>query len=218
MNLKELANNRNLDFKIALDGPSASGKGLVGSMLAKEFNLKYVQSSIVYRGLAYICIEDSIDPNDVDAVIFAAENEDIISRTKGVDLNIELIGDIASKISTIERVRSSLTNYLVNLMNNTSRIVMEGRDIGTVVAPNADVKIFISADVEVRAIRRYKQLQLEGKDCILSDVLNLLKERDARDSNRSAAPLRPAEDALVIDTSNLEPSEVILKIKEFIYR
>lgn len=218
MNLKELANNRNLDFKIALDGPSASGKGLVGSMLAKEFNLKYVQSSIVYRGLAYICIEDSIDPNDVDAVIFAAENEDIISRIKGVDLNIELIGDIASKISTIERVRSSLTNYLVNLMNNTSRIVMEGRDIGTVVAPNADVKIFISADVEVRAIRRYKQLQLEGKDCILSDVLNLLKERDARDSNRSAAPLRPAEDALVIDTSNLEPSEVILKIKEFIYR
>ena len=80
------------------------------------------------------------------------------------------------------------------------------------------MKIFISADVEVRAMRRYKQLQLEGKDCILGDVLDLLKKRDARDSNRSAAPLKAADDALVIDTSKLEPSEVILKIKEFIYR
>lgn len=218
MNLTEKANNKNLDFKIALDGPSASGKGLIGSMLAEGFGLKYVQSSIVYRGLAYICIEDDIDPDDIDAVIYAAENEDIISRVKGVDLNVELIGDVASKISTIGRVRTSLTNYLSNLMNNTPRIVMEGRDIGTVVAPDADIKIFISADVKVRAMRRYKQLQLEGKDCILSDVLDLLKKRDARDSNRSAAPLKAADDALVIDTSKLEPSEVILKIKEFIYK
>ena len=150
--------------------------------------------------------------------IRAAKNEDIISRVKGVDLNIELIGDFASKISTINSVRTSLTKYLSNLMNDTPRIIMEGRDIGTVVAPDADVKIFISADVEVRAMRRYKQLQLEGKDCILGDVLDLLKKRDARDSNRSAAPLKAADDALVIDTSKLEPSEVILKIKEFIYR
>ena len=218
MSLEEKANNKNLDFKIALDGPSASGKGLIGSMLAKEFDLKYVQSSIVYRGLASVCIEEGIDPGDIEAVIITAENEDIISRTKGVDLNVELIGDVASKISTIGRVRTSLTKYLTNLMSDTPRIIMEGRDIGTVVAPDADVKIFISADVEVRAMRRYKQLQLEGKDCILGDVLDLLKKRDARDSNRSAAPLKAADDALVIDTSNLEPSEVVLKIKEFIYK
>lgn len=218
MNLTEKANNKNLDFKIALDGPSASGKGLIGSMLAKEFSLKYVQSSIVYRGLAFVCIEDGIDSDDIDAVIYAAENEDIISRVKGVDLNTELIGDIASKISTIASVRSNLTKYLINLMNDTPRIVMEGRDIGTVVAPGADVKIFISADVQVRAMRRYKQLQSEGKDCILDDVLDLLKKRDERDSNRNVAPLKAAEDALVIDTSKLNPSEVMLKIKEFIYR
>ncbi len=218
MSLEEKVNNKNLDFKIALDGPSASGKGLIGSMLAEEFDLKYVQSSIVYRGLASVCIEEGIDPGDIEAVIITAENEDIISRTKGVDLNVELIGDVASKISTIGRVRTSLTKYLTNLMSDTPRIIMEGRDIGTVVAPDADVKIFISADVEVRAMRRYKQLQLEGKDCILGDVLDLLKERDARDSNRSAAPLKAADDALVIDTSNLEPSEVVLKIKEFIYK
>ena len=218
MSLEEKVNNKNLDFKIALDGPSASGKGLIGSMLAEEFDLKYVQSSIVYRGLASVCIEEGIDPGDIEAVIITAENEDIISRTKGVDLNVELIGDVASKISTIGRVRTSLTKYLTNLMSDTPRIIMEGRDIGTVVAPDADVKIFISADVEVRAMRRYKQLQLEGKDCILGDVLDLLKKRDARDSNRSAAPLKAADDALVIDTSNLEPSEVVLKIKEFIYK
>ncbi|MDP5110397.1 MAG: (d)CMP kinase [Rickettsiaceae bacterium] len=218
MNLTEKANNKNLDFKIALDGPSASGKGLIGSMLAKEFSLKYVQSSIIYRGLAFVCIEDGIDPDNIDAVMHASENEDVISRVKGVDLNTELIGDVASKISTIPGVRANLTKYLINLMNNTPRIVMEGRDIGTVVAPDADVKIFISADVQVRAMRRYKQLQSEGKDCILDDVLDLLKKRDARDSNRNVAPLKAADDALVIDTSELNPSEVILKIKEFIYR
>lgn len=218
MSLEEKANNKNLDFKIALDGPSASGKGLIGSMLAEKFGLKYVQSSIVYRGLAYVCIEDGIDSDNIEAVIRAAENEDIISRVKGADLNVELIGDFASKISTISSVRTSLTKYLTGLISDTPRIIMEGRDIGTVVAPDADVKIFISADVEVRAMRRYKQLQLEGKDCILGDVLDLLKKRDARDSNRSAAPLKAADDALVIDTSKLEPSEVILKIKEFIYK
>ncbi len=218
MNLTEKANNKNLDFKIALDGPSASGKGLIGSMLAKEFSLKYIQSSIVYRGLAFVCIEDGIDPDNIDAVMRASENEDIISRIKGVDLNTELIGDIASKISTIPGVRANLTKYLINLMNNTPRIVMEGRDIGTVVAPDADVKIFISADVQIRAMRRYKQLQSEGKDCILDDVLDLLKTRDARDSNRNVAPLKAADDSLVIDTSELNPSEVMSKIKEFIYR
>lgn len=218
MSLEEKANNKNLDFKIALDGPSASGKGLIGNMLAEEFGLKYVQSSIVYRGLAYVCMEDAIDADNIEDVIRAAKNEDIISRVKGVDLNVELIGDFASKISTINSVRTSLTKYLSSLMIDTPRIIMEGRDIGTVVAPDADAKIFISADVEVRAMRRYKQLQLEGKDCILGDVLDLLKKRDARDSNRNAAPLKAADDALVIDTSKLEPSEVILKIKEFIYK
>jgi len=218
MNLTEKANNKNLDFKIALDGPSASGKGLIGSMLAKEFLLKYVQSSIIYRGLAFVCIEDDINLDDIDAIIHTSGHEDIISRVKGVDLNTELIGDVASKISTIAEVRSNLTKYLTNVMNNTSRIIMEGRDIGTVVAPDADVKIFITADVQVRAMRRYKQLQSEGKKCILDDVLDLLKKRDARDSNRNVAPLKAADDALVIDTSALSPSEVILKIKEFIYR
>jgi cytidylate kinase len=218
MGLAKKANNKSLSFVVALDGPSASGKGHVGNMLAQEFGLKYVQSSIVYRGLALICFEDDIDPGDINAVIFAAKNEDVIARSEGRDLNIEIIGDIASKISVIPEVRQSLTDYLKNVVAGTPRIIMEGRDIGTVVAPTADVKIFISANVEVRAMRRYKQLQLEGKDCIISDVLELLKARDERDSNRTVAPLVAAEGALVIDTSELTPELVVQKIKEYIYK
>jgi cytidylate kinase len=216
MNIKEKANNRDSRFVIALDGPSASGKGLLGSMLAEKFTLNYVQSSIVYRGLAYICLQKNINLEDVTAIIELSATEDVISRVYGVDLNVERIGDIASKLSIIPEVRKNLGLYLKHLIETTPRIIMEGRDIGTVVAPNADLKIFITADVEVRAKRRFKQLRMEGKDCILSEVLDLLKDRDNRDITRSAAPLKQAEDALVIDTTNLTPIQVIQKIEDFI--
>lgn len=212
---EKLYNNKN-SIIVALDGPSAAGKGLIGSMLAEEFSLTYVQSSIVYRGLAYICIEENIAPEDVDAVIKLSASVDIISRIKGIDLNIESIGDIASKISVIGQVRINLGFYLRNLIETTPRIIMEGRDIGTVVAPEANLKIFITANVEVRAKRRYKQLLLEGKDCTLTDVLDLLKNRDERDSLRASAPLKAADDALIIDASDLTPLEVIQSIKNFV--
>ena len=212
---EKLYNNKN-SIIVALDGPSAAGKGLIGSMLAEEFSLTYVQSSIVYRGLAYICIEENIAPEDVDAVIKLSASVDIISRIKGIDLNIESIGDIASKISVIGQVRINLGFYLRNLIETTPRIIMEGRDIGTVVAPEANLKIFITANVEVRAKRRYKQLLLEGKDCTLTDVLDLLKNRDERDSLRASAPLKSADDALIIDASDLTPLEVIQSIKNFV--
>lgn len=218
MNLISKANNKNLDFKIALDGPVASGKGLISSMIAKEFNLKSVQSSIIYRGLAYICIKDKIDLNNTNLVIYTAENKDIISQVRDIDLNTELIGDMASKIASIYGVRKILTKYLATLVSVTPRIIMEGRDIGTIVAPGADVKIFILADIKVRAIRRYNQLQSQGKYCTIDDVLKLLRERDKRDKNRMYAPLKPVRNSLIIDTSKLNPGEVILKVKKFIYR
>ena len=216
MQLSEKMYNQDNDFVVALDGPSASGKGLIGSMLAEEFGLKYVQSSIVYRGLAYICLQDNISPDDFDSVIKLSATVDVVAQTYGVDLNLEIIGDVASKISSIVQVRRNLGHYLKKLIETTPRIVMEGRDIGTVIAPNADLKIFITANVQVRAARRFKQLRLEGKECILSDVLDLLKSRDKRDRLRSAAPLKAAADALVIDTSDLAPADVIQKIKDFV--
>ncbi|MDP4709235.1 MAG: (d)CMP kinase [Rickettsiaceae bacterium] len=216
MKLSEKLYNHNNKITIALDGPSAAGKGLIGTMLAKEFALTYVQSSIVYRGLAYVCMQKNILPEDTSNVIKLSSSVDVIASVKGIDLNIESLGDIASKISVLPEVRANLGNYLQEFIKTTPRIVMEGRDIGTVVAPNADLKIFINANVEIRAERRYKQLLLEGKDCTLSDVLDLLKSRDERDRLRSAAPLKVADDAFVIDASYLTPAEIIQDIKIFV--
>ena len=216
MKLSEKLYNHNNKITIALDGPSAAGKGLIGTMLAKEFALTYMQSSIVYRGLAYVCMQKNILPEDTSNVIKLSSSVDVIASVKGIDLNIESLGDIASKISVLPEVRANLGNYLQEFIKTTPRIVMEGRDIGTVVAPNADLKIFINANVEIRAERRYKQLLLEGKDCTLSDVLDLLKSRDERDRLRSAAPLKVADDAFVIDASYLTPAEIIQDIKIFV--
>lgn len=197
---------------IALDGPSAAGKGLIGSMIAKEFSLTYFQSSLVYRGLAYICLKNKIDLTD-EAQIIRASDTDIFKHIEGVDLNNEEIGAAASIISAIPSVREELGIYLKEIIRNNSKIIMEGRDIGTVVAPNADLKLFVTANVEVRAQRRYKQLCAEGKECILDEILNLLKVRDERDRSRLTAPLVPARDAYIIDTSDLTPEEVIQKIR-----
>ncbi|MDC0864587.1 (d)CMP kinase [Rickettsiaceae bacterium] len=216
MNLSDRAYDNNYNFVIALDGPSASGKGLIGNMLAKELDLVYVQSSIIYRGLAYICMQNQITPDDTHRIIKLSKTEGIISKVSNIDLNTEIIGELTSCISTIQKVRENLGYHLKKMIQTTPRIVMEGRDIGSVIAPNADLKIFITADINVRAKRRFNQLRIEGKECILSDVLDSLEGRDKRDRTRIAAPLKPAEDALVIDTSDLIPSEVIQTIKNFI--
>ncbi len=216
MRLINMANDISTRFVVALDGPSAAGKGLIGRLLAEKFGLVYVQSSIVYRGLAYVCMMAGVSADDEAGIIELSASADVITEVEGVDLNVEAIGDFASKLSVIQEVRDNLGTYLTDLIKNTPRIIMEGRDIGTVVAPDADLKIFITANVEVRAKRRFKQLQDEGKDCMLSDVLKLLKSRDDRDSMRSVAPLKAAGDALVIDTSDLSPEKVLQKIIDFI--
>ena len=128
----------------------------------------------------------------------------------------ESIGNYASKISTIPEVRTNINKYLILMIKTYPRIIMEGRDIGTVIAKDADLKIFITADVNKRAERRYRQLQEEGKKCKLEDILQLLKERDLRDSMRIADPLMVASDAFVIDTSNMDQQEVIAEIKNYI--
>ncbi len=215
-NLKEKAYTPNTRFIIALDGPSASGKGSIGKMLASEFNLKYVQSGIVYRSLAYLCMINNIDVTDLKKIIELSKTDNLIELTKGVDLNQENIGNYTSQISTIPEVRVNINKYLILMIETYPRILMEGRDIGTVIAKDADLKIFITADVNKRAERRYKQLHEEGKKCTLKDVLQLLKERDLRDSTRIADPLAIASDAFVIDTSHMNQDQVIANIKNYI--
>jgi cytidylate kinase len=215
-NLKGKAYNQHNRFVIALDGSSASGKGSIGRMLASEFNLKYVQSGIFYRSLAYLCMINNIDVTYLKKIIELSKTDNLIELTKGVDLNQENIGNYTSQISTIPEVRASINKYLILMIETYPRILMEGRDIGTVIAKDADLKIFITADVNKRAERRYKQLHEEGKKCTLEDVLQLLKERDLRDSTRIADPLAIASDAFVIDTSYMNQDQVIANIKNYI--
>ncbi len=215
MNLQSTAFDFTQNFIIALDGPAASGKGTIGLMLAEKFSLQYFQSSIVYRQLALGCISQKIDIADINKVIALSKKIDI---TGTFDLEDENIGGVASQIAVISEVRENLNKHLINLINTTPRILMEGRDIGTVVAPNADFKIFITASPEVRAERRYKQLQAKGKACILDAILQQIILRDKRDEEREVAPLLPALDALVIDTSKLSPLLVVEQITQFILK
>jgi len=215
-NLKEKAYNQHNRFVIALDGPSASGKGSIGRMLASEFNLEYVQSGIFYRSLAYLCIVNNIDVTEVKKIIELSRSDNLTELTKGVDLNQENIGNYASKISTIPEVRANINKCLILMVKTHPRIIMEGRDIGTVIAKDADLKIFITADVNKRAERRYKQLHEEGKKCKLAEVLELLKERDLRDSMRITDPLLVSSDAFIIDTSHMNQKQVIAEIKNYI--
>lgn len=215
-NLKEQAYNQHNRFVIALDGPSASGKGSIGKILASEFNLEYVQSGIFYRSLAYLCIVNNIDVTEVKKIIELSGRNNLTELTKGADLNQENIGNYASKISTIPEVRANINKYLILMVKTHPRIIMEGRDIGTVIAKDADLKIFITADVNKRAERRYKQLHEEGKKCKLEEVLELLKERDLRDSMRITDPLLVSSDAFVIDTSHMNQKQVIAEIKNYI--
>ncbi|HJD61013.1 MAG TPA: (d)CMP kinase [Rickettsia endosymbiont of Degeeriella rufa] len=214
-NLKSKALDFTQNFVIALDGPAASGKGTIGFMLAEKFSLKYVQSSIVYRQLAFNCIKEKIDITDINKVISLSKEIDITDK---YDLEDENIGGVASQIAVIAKVRDSLNKHLVRLINITPRILMEGRDIGTIVAPNADFKIFITANPGVRAERRYKQLQAKGKACILDEILQQIILRDKRDKEREVAPLLPALDALIIDTSKLSPLSVVEQITQFILK
>ncbi len=216
MNIATKANDISQEFKVALDGPAASGKGHIARMMAEEFSLEYVQSSIVYRGLSYICLKNNILADESSKIIELAGHTDIVKEIAGIDLNREEIGEFASKISVLPEVRTILSEYLKEKMRGSKRIIMEGRDIGTVIARKADLKLYITADVEVRAERRYKQLISEGKQCMLSEVLDLLKARDERDYSRSVAPLRAASDAFIIDTSKMTPEQIIQEIKNYI--
>jgi len=213
LDLKTKAFDFSQNFTISLDGPAASGKGTIGLILAEKFSLKYFQSSIVYRQLAFDCISQKIDVTDIDTVIALSKE---LKLDNNLDLENENIGDIASQIAVISEVRNNLNKYLINLVKTTPRIIMEGRDIGTVVAPDADLKIFITANPHVRAERRYKQLQAKGKACILDEILQQIILRDKRDKERETAPLLPASDALIIDTSELSAMEVVEEVINYI--
>lgn len=199
---------------IAIDGPAAAGKGTLARRLAAEFDFAYLDTGALYRAVGLSLLKKGVDPSDTAAAEAASANLDM-ALMDDPDLRAEATGGAASQVAAMLAVRSNLLEFQRKFSKmppgNKKGAVLDGRDIGTVVCPKADVKLYVTASPEVRAERR--RLEMEGRgmaadfDAILADV----RARDERDMGRKDAPLRPAEDALLLDTSNLDIDAVFLR-------
>ena len=200
---------------IAIDGPASSGKGTLARRLSEYLDFPYLDTGSIYRAVGLKLIYSDQDPHDEDAAREAALSLDEQDLTNP-RLRQERIGMAASVISAIPEVRAILLDFQRNFAKSGKGAILDGRDIGTVVCPDADLKIFITASLETRAQRRHRELQGENIEVVYESVLADLHERDERDATRSVAPLIPAEDAIVIDTSNLDADDVFQQVLEIV--
>ncbi len=212
-------------YSIALDGPAGSGKSTIAKALAKDLNILYLDTGAMYRTCALRCILNSVDFDDHDAVSQCIGEANISVEYKegrqilvldGVDvtdnIRTDMVSQGSSKVAVVPFVRQKMVELQRAVALKTS-CVLDGRDIGTVVLPNANFKFFITASAEVRAKRRYEENIKKGYDCNYEQVLFEIRERDLRDSTRQTSPLKQAEDAILVDTSNMSAQEVIAYIK-----
>ena len=199
---------------IAIDGPAAAGKGTLAQNLAKHFSYAFLDTGRLYRAVGYAVLQAGADPSDETAAAKQARAFDPKSINQILSnpaLRDEATGNAASKVAAIPAVREALLQLQRDFAEHpffedgtpAKGAVLDGRDIGTVVCPSADVKFFVTASAEVRADRRFKELQEAGKTADYDKILADIKERDKRDSERATAPLKPAADAYVLDTSHL---------------
>lgn len=198
-------------FIIAIDGPAASGKGSLAKRLAQHFGYDFLDTGALYRRVALKVIQKNVDPSDIEGVIAcAAELEQELSKTYDDSaLRNDKVGSTASKIAQIQEVRDQLLDFQRNFAKKAEKgAVLDGRDIGTVICPDADIKLFVTASVEKRAERREKELHSRGIEVTKPQVLAEMQERDERDSVRLDDHLKPDNNAIVIDTSNMSPDEV----------
>jgi cytidylate kinase len=200
---------------IAIDGPAASGKGTLARRLAADLGLRYLDSGSLYRAVGLATLAAGGDPADPVAATAAAEVLDIAKYSLG-DLRGEAAGNAASKVAAIPGVRTALLDYQRRFAAAAPGAVMDGRDIGTVILPAATAKIFVKAAFEVRVGRRVAELQRDGQTIIESRVREDMAARDERDSSRSVAPLVPAEDAWILDTTALNADEAFAQAKAYI--
>jgi cytidylate kinase len=188
---------------IAIDGPAASGKGTLARRIAAHFDYHYLDTGLLYRAVARDCRERGIDLTDACGVAAVARSIDP-ARLDDTGLRAPGVGDAASIVAKIPEVRAALLDYQRSFARRPPGAVLDGRDIGTVVCPDADVKIFVTASVEERAKRRLREYQAAGKTPEMQEMLDLIRARDARDSNRGAAPMRQADDADLLDTTEMD--------------
>jgi cytidylate kinase len=188
---------------IAIDGPAASGKGTLGKRLAAHYGLRHLDTGLIYRAVGLAMLENGYALDDVTKAEEAARALDL-GRFGDPELKTARVGEAASIVSAIPQVRAALLKFQQDFAASPPGAVLDGRDIGTVICPNADVKIFVVATPEVRARRRYLEFSSAGHLVTEADILNDIRKRDDRDMHRSAAPLKAAPDAHTLDTTNLD--------------
>ena len=186
---------------IAVDGPTASGKGTLAKALAAHFGLPFLDTGLLYRAVGRQVQIINGNPDDPADALAGCDFPDSILDDSA--LRTEEVGGLASRVSLHPQVRAALNKRQVDFANQPSGALLDGRDIGTVIAPHADVKLFVTAPAEVRAQRRYDEMQRHGIDVRFADILADIHARDARDMGRADAPLKPAQDVLLLDTGDL---------------
>ena len=216
------------DIIIAIDGHSGCGKSTTSRLLAKNLNFKYLDSGAMYRAVTLYFVKNGLSQNDkkkikdeLDKIIidfkYVEENQHIFLNNHDVENEIRS-DEISNQVSLFSS-NSSIRKFLVSKQKAfgiNKNIVVEGRDITTVVFPEAEIKVFMTADIQVRAKRRFNEIKLKNPDITYSDVIKNLEDRDIQDSTRKDSPLKVADDAFILDTSNLEINDQVNKIIDFI--
>ncbi|MCI6060964.1 MAG: (d)CMP kinase [Dorea sp.] len=210
-----------MGYNVAIDGPAGAGKSTIAKLVAQKKGYIYVDTGAMYRGLAIHFLDQGIQANETEKVILACQDAEVtIQYENGVQqvylngrnitsrLRDEEVGNMASVTSAIPQVRAKLLELQQNLAR-TQNVIMDGRDIGTCVLPNADVKVFLTASVQTRAKRRYDELCEKGIACDLKEIEADIEQRDHRDMTREIAPLKQAEDAVLVDSSRMTIEEVV---------
>ncbi len=204
---------------IAIDGPAASGKGTLARRLAQHFGLAHLDTGLLYRATAVRLLQGGGDPDSALAAGAAAESISL-EDLDGSDLRQEKVGSVASMIAAHDAVRSILLGFQRRFAEAPPEgalgAVLDGRDVGSVILPDADIKIFVTATPEVRAERRYQELRARGVHSIKSLVLREMRDRDERDRHREVAPMVPAEDALLLDTTGMDADAAFEAAYEFV--
>lgn len=219
-----------MSYNITVDGPAGAGKSTIAKAVAKELNIIYVDTGAMYRGMGLYMLRRGINPEDEQAVIAHCDEADITLKYEdgiqvvylnGENVNAyirtEEVGAATSRISGLPPVRRRITALQKELAEKED-CIMDGRDIGTCVLPDADVKIYLTASSAVRAKRRYDELTARGQICDLAQIQADMEERDYRDMHRETSPLRQAEDAVLVDSSDMTPRQVIERILELCRR
>ena len=199
---------RTAPFTVAIDGPAASGKGTISRAVAAHFGFTHLDSGLLYRAVA----RRSLDGVDPVAAAEALQPDEL----EAAELRTPDVAQAASKVAAMPTVRAALTDFQRAFARRAGGAVIDGRDIGTVICPQAEVKLFVTASDQVRAERRYLELIERGIDTDVETVLADLQARDARDSERATAPLKPAEDAIMLDTSDMSIEAAVAQAIELV--